>query len=141
MDIYNKAIPYDIFNTSKFSDEKFNSSNLITMKLGTFDEQEFYTFSIILRNTSLCEKTQNIIKQLLLNCINSEIEISNSSILVTADVSNLIDGNNELSNLIKNILKILLNYNYIQNDTFFGISYDYDDKLYNGYLTQLDFFI
>ena len=140
MDIYNKAIPYDIFNRSKFSNEKYNSSNLITMKLGTFNKQEFYTFSIILRNTSLCEETQNIIKQLLLNCINSEIEISNSSILVTADVSNLIDGNNELSNLIKNILKILLNYNYIQNDTFFGISYDYDDKLYNGYLTQLDFF-
>ena len=37
MDIYNKAIPYDIFNRSKFSNEKYNSSNLITMKLGEYE--------------------------------------------------------------------------------------------------------
>ena len=103
MDIYNKAIPYDIFNRSKFSNEKYNSSNLITMKLGTFNKQEFYTFSIILRNTSLCEKTQRKVSKPKISLSQSLISLSKSSNLIYITI--IVVG----YNLVYNLSDVVLN--------------------------------
>jgi len=141
MDIYNKAIPYDILNTKKFSHKKFNSSNLLTMKLGSFNKSPYYIFSIILRNTMLCDESKNKITQVLSSCHELELEIIEGSIIVSASVSDYIIGNLELSKLIKDIFKILSEYKYISQNTFFAISYDYLDELHNGYFETIDFFI
>ncbi len=141
MDIYNRAIPYDILNTRIFSKSRYNNSNLITMTLGSFKNQIYYNFSIVLRNTILSDETKNKIKEILGTYINSEIDINNNAILFTADVNDYIKGDLEITEIIINIFRILFEYEHINTDTFFAISYNYKDDIYSGYLNNINFII
>ena len=143
MEIYNKAYPYDIMNVNKFSKEEFNRSNLITMVLNSFNKQKFYKLAICLKNIVLCEYTQNKIKLVLQtqHLTNEEIIIENNYISFTTDITNYSQGDFELNYLIQNIFKILFEDNYIDEQTFFAISYNYLDEIYSGYINTIDILI
>ena len=143
MEIYNKAHPYDIMNVNKFSEEEYNRSNLITMVLNIFNKRTFYSLAICLKNIVLCEYTQNKIKLVLQtqHLTNEEIIIENNYISFTTDITNYSQGDFELNYLIQNIFKILFEDNYIDEQTFFAISYNYLDEIHSGYSNTIDILI
>ena len=136
MDIYNKVIPFDIYDTLLFSKEKFSKSNLITIRLGDFNLQKFYSLTVVLKDIILSDDSQSEIRNLFdITSSSAEITVNDNYIWYSIDIDNYSTGNNKLNEHIKNIFRILVKFNYITNQIFFGISYNHLDNLYNGYLT------
>jgi len=138
MEIYNKSTPYNINDVELFSEEQFNTSNLLYMR-NYYDKEYYYSISLSLVNTNLSEDIINNIKILLINPY--KLKIKNDHIVYISTGKDKLDCELKLINLVKNIFKILFQNNYITKESFFAISYYDNIKTYTGilYTTTINF--
>ncbi len=136
MEIYNKSTPFDIFNTRLFPREKFESNNIITMRLHKSKDIYNYSFSMNLPNITLSQVVQDKINNII-NIQNSEIEIYDDFISFSSKINSESTSESEidviLNKMLNDIFKIIFDNINLSDDMFFGISYNYMSKLYNGY--------
>jgi hypothetical protein len=130
MELYNKSDKFDIMNCDTISQDEFSNMNIITMRLYSWNKKKYYSFAFYLANIHLDDNTIDKIKLINSNIISE----ADNYFFFKSDVLEGIDSDQHLTLIIKQIINILFSSKYIKENTFFGISYEYNCKLYNGRL-------
>ena len=141
MEFIKRLIPFDIFNCTLFPYEKFISSNLIMMRIYEFHKDLYYSFNVSLHNIIISNNDLNLIEKILnrFSPISEELQITPNYLYFIAKTNNKTDPEKNLNIILQEIFNILFTSKYINNDTYFGISFQYHDTQNTGHFLASEF--
>jgi len=127
MEIYNKSDKKSFTTYKSIKIDDYNKLNFITIITNQYDDELYCKIEIFLKNTFY---DVNIINELML--INKNLIFDKNRIIFISKNFDKINTDLLITKFVINIINKLLEFEFIDLNSKFGLTYDYMDNLYAG---------